>query len=119
MTKEQVVELARADVDRSTDRLEQVYRWRVERVLTTMRATFVVAGSILGAWLAAVFAKADRAGTPEAVITGAGLACSFAAAAYQYARLGRLYDNYLKSLRLLRVVQRPGKRDEWTRSHSY
>jgi len=117
MTKEQLVQLARADVDRSTDRLEQVYRWRVERDLTTLRATFVVAGSILGAWLAAVFTRADQAGTRQAVITVAGLACSFAAAAYQYARLGRLYDNYLKSLGLLRLVQRPGKRGEWTRSH--
>ena len=55
MTREQVVELARVDVERSADRIDRVYGWRAERILTTMRATFVLAGSIMGAWLGAVF----------------------------------------------------------------
>jgi UPF0716 family protein affecting phage T7 exclusion len=33
----------------AADRIARLYGWRVERVLTTMRATFVLAGSIVGA----------------------------------------------------------------------
>jgi hypothetical protein len=93
MTREQVVELARLDVERSTDRIDRVYGWQVERILTTMRATFVLAGSIIGAWLAA------------AVI-------------YQRAQLERLLEDYLQSLRTLGLLQRERGTERWIRSRS-
>jgi len=55
MTKEQVVELARVDVDRGADRIERVCAWEVERVLTAVRAALALGGSIVGLLVAAVF----------------------------------------------------------------
>ena len=118
MTKEQVVELARLNVERSADRIDRVYGWQVERVLTTLRATFVFAGAILGAWFAAVFARAERPAMWQVVIGAAGLGVSFAGVLYQNAQLDRLYDNYFESLRLLGVVQPAREGDEWIRSQS-
>lgn len=118
MTREQVVELARVDVERSADRIDRVYGWRVERVLTTMRATFVLGGSIVGAWLTAVFASDEQIGRWQNVIAVAGLAGSFAAAIYQRAQLERLSDDYLQSLHTLGLVQRDRGTDEWIRSRS-
>lgn len=118
VTREQVAELARVDVERSADRIDRIYGWRVERVLTMLRATFVVAGSILGTWLAAVFARPEQPAMWQLVVAAVGLVGSFAGVIYHSARLDRLYDNYLESLRLLAVVQRPRKREEWIRSAS-
>ena len=118
MTREQVVELARVDVERSADRIDRFYGWQVERLLTTLRATLVVLGSILGAWLAAVFARAEQPAMWQVAVAAAGLAGSFGGVIYQNAQLDRLYDNYLESLRLLAVVQGLRERDEWIRSQS-
>ena len=118
MTREQVVELARVDVDRNADRIDRIYGWRVERLLMTLRATLVVAGSILGAWPAAVFARAEQPAMWQVAIAAAGLVGSFSGVIYQNARLDRLYDNYLESLRLLAVVEGLRERDEWIRTRS-
>jgi hypothetical protein len=118
MTKEQVVELARIDVERSADRIDRVYGWHVERILTTMRATFVLAGSIVGAWLGAVFTGSGHVGKWHGVIAATGLAGSFAAVIYQRAQLERLSEGYLQSLRTLRLVQRERGTDKWIHSRS-
>ena len=118
MTREQVVELARVDVERSADRIDRVYGWRVERVLTTMRATFVLAGSIIGAWLTAVFASGGQIGRWQNVIAVAGLASSFAAVIYQRALLERLSEDYLQSLHTVGLVQREQGTGKWIRSRS-
>jgi hypothetical protein len=117
MTREQVVELARVDVERSADRIDRIYEWRVEGILTSMRATFVLAGSIIGAWLAAVFARAE-VGRWQGVIAATGLAGSLAAVIYQRAQLERLSEDYLQSLRTLGLVQRERGTDRWIHSRS-
>ena len=118
MTKEQVVELARLDVEGSADRIDRIYGWRVERLLTTMRATFVLAGSIIGAWFAAVFARGEQIGRWQNVIAVTGLAGALAAVIYQRALLERLSEDYLQSLYTLGLVQREQGTDEWIRSRS-
>jgi hypothetical protein len=118
MTREQIVELARVDVEGSADRIDRIYGWRVERILTTMRATLVLTGSIVGAWLTAVFASGEQIGRWQNVIAVAGLAGSFVAVIYQRAQLERLSDGYLKSLHTLGLVQRDRGTDEWIRSRS-
>jgi hypothetical protein len=118
MTREQVVELARVEPERSADRIDRIYEWRVERVLTTMRATFVLAGSIVGAWLGAVFTGGGQVGKWQGVIAATGLAGSFAAVIYQRAQLERLSEGYLQSLRTLRLVQRERGTDKWIHSRS-
>jgi hypothetical protein len=118
MTREQVVELARVDVERSADRIDRIYGWRVERLLTTMRATFILAGSIIGAWLGAVFTGGGQVGKWQGAIAATGLAGSFAATIYQRAQLERLSEGYLQSLRTLRLVQRERGTDKWIHSRS-
>jgi hypothetical protein len=118
MTMEQVVELSRVDVERSADRIDRVYGWRVERVLTTMRATFVLAGAIIGAWFAPVFARAEQVGKWQGIIAAAGLAGSLAAVIYQRALLERLSEGYLQSLRTLSLVQPERGTDKWIHSRS-
>ena len=118
MTREQVVDLARVDVEGTADRIDRVYGWRVERVLTTLRATLVLAGSIVGAWFAAVFARAEQVGTWQGVIAATGLAGALAAVIYQRAQLDRLSEDYLESLRTLGLVERERGTDKWIRSRS-
>jgi predicted membrane protein len=88
------------------------------RVLTTMRATFVLAGSILGAWLAAVFTRAEQVGKWQGVIAATGLAGSPAAVIYQRAQLERLSEDYLQSLHTLALVQRERGTERWIHSRS-
>ena len=118
MARDQIVELAQVDVERSADRIDRIYGWRAERVLTTMRATYVLAGSIVGAWLTAVFASGEQIGRWQNVIAVAGLASSFGAVIYQRALLERLSEDYLQSLHTLGLVQRDRGTDEWIRSRS-
>jgi hypothetical protein len=118
MTREQVVELARVDVERSADRIDRVYGWRVERVLTSMRTTFVLAGSIIGAWLAPVFTRAEQVGNWQDVIAATGLAGSVAAVIYQRAQLERLAEDYFQSLYTLGLVQRERGTDKWIHTRS-
>jgi hypothetical protein len=106
ITEDQMIELATARVDRGVDRLEQVYSWDVERVLVGMRAALAVAASVAGVLLTAIFREAARMGPSQILIALAALGLSTGVAARQSAKLGRLYGNYLESLRLFAVVQR-------------
>jgi hypothetical protein len=63
--------------------------------------------------IAAVFDEVGQVGARQIVIAVAALGASVGAVIYQYARLRRLYGNYLKSVRLLAVVQRPKETDRW------
>jgi hypothetical protein len=111
--EEWTIELAAAKVDRGADRIERVYGWAVEGILATLRAALAVAGSIVVVAVAAVFDEVGRVGARQIVIAVAALGASVGAVIYQYARLRRLYGNYLKSVRLLAVVQRPEETDRW------
>jgi hypothetical protein len=118
MTKEQVVELATAHVGRGEDRIERVYRWQFERAVAALKATFVAAGSILGATLTAIVHGAPPVASWQTVVAAAALVGSVAIAACQDVRLGRLYGKYLESLHFFAVVQR-GLENEWIRSRSF
>jgi hypothetical protein len=105
------IELAAAKVDRGADRIERVYGWAVEGILAALRAALAVAGSIVVMAIAALFDEVGQVGTRQIVTAVAALGTSVGAVFYQYARLRRLYGNYLKSVRLLAVVQRPKETD--------
>lgn len=117
MTKEQVVELATARIGRGEDRIERVYRWQFERALAALKASFVAAGSILGATLTAVVHGVVPIASWRTVMVAAALIGSGAIAGCQYVRLGRLYGKYLESFRVFAVVQR-GLGEPWMRSRS-
>jgi hypothetical protein len=109
MTRAQLVELARADV--SADRIDRVYGWRVERMLAVVRATLALAASILALVVAAVFEGAARLGPWQIVVAVTALGASLSSVVFLYARLGRLFGNYLESLSLFAVVQRAEETD--------
>lgn len=113
ITDERTIVLARAKVDRGAERIERVYGWAVEGILAVVRAALAVAGSIVGVAIAAVFGEVGQVGARQIVIAVAALGVSFGIVAYQYARLRRLYGNYLESLLLFAVVQGPEETDSW------
>jgi hypothetical protein len=113
MTKEQLVQLARADIDRSADRIERLYGWEVERLLTVARAALVLAGSILGLVVAALLETSAPVGPWQILVAATALGASLIAVVFLYARLGRLFGSYLESLRLFAVVQRAEETDRW------
>jgi hypothetical protein len=117
LTREQVAELATAQIGHGEDRIERVYRWQFERALAALKASFVVAGSILGVTLTAVVHGAVPVASWRTVVVAAALVGSVAIARCQYVRLGRLYGKYLESLRVFAVVQR-GLGEPWMRSRS-
>jgi hypothetical protein len=117
MTKEQVAELARAQVRDGEDRIERVFRWQFERALAAMKALFVAAASILGATLTAIHGTIPVASW-QTVMVAVGLVGSMAIAVCQYVRLGRLYGKYLESLRVFAVVQPRLENEQWIRSRS-
>jgi hypothetical protein len=106
ITEGRAIELATAKVDRSADRIERVYGWEVERILAALRAALAVAGSIVGLTLAAVFEGTAPVGPRQILAALVALGVSLGAVVFLYAKLGRLYGNYLESLRLFAVVQR-------------
>jgi hypothetical protein len=112
-SEEWTIELATAKVDRGADRIERVYGWAVEGILAALRAALAVAGSIIVMAVAAVFDEIGQVGARQIVIAVAALGASVGAVVYQYARLRRLYGNYLESVRLLAVVQGPKETDRW------
>jgi hypothetical protein len=118
ITEERMFELAMADVDGGADRIEQVYQWEVERILAGVRAALGAAASIVAIALAAFFEEVGRVGPRQILITAAAFGVSFGAVAYQYAKLRRLYGNYLESLRFFAVVQRAVEIDGWIPSRS-
>jgi hypothetical protein len=106
VTDERTIELATAKVERGTDRIERVYGWEVERILAGLRAALAVAGSIVGLVVAAVLGTIGQAGLWQILVAVAALGCSFGVAVYHYARLRRLYGNYVESLKRFTVVER-------------
>jgi hypothetical protein len=106
LTEEWTIELATAKVDRAADRIERLYGWEVERILAAMRAALAVAGTIVGLALAAVFEGPGRVGSWQILVVVAAFGLAFGAFVFLYAKLGSLYGNYLKSLRLFALVQR-------------
>jgi hypothetical protein len=118
VTKEQVVELARAQVRDGEDRIERVYRWQFERALTAVKALFVAVASLLGATLTAIVHGAIPVASWQTVMVAAALVGSIAIAGCQYVRLGRLYGKYLESLRVFAVVQPRLENEQWIRSRS-
>ena len=113
MTRAQLVELARADV--SADRIDRVYGWRVERMLAMVWAALALAASILALIVATVFEGVVRFGTWQIVVAAMALGASLGAVVFLYARLGRLFGNYLESLGAFAVVQRTEETDRWIR----
>jgi hypothetical protein len=108
-----MIELAAAKVDRGADRIEQVYSWEIERVLTGVRAALAVGGSIVGLIIATVFGGAGRVEPWQVLVAVAAFGVSVGALVFLHTKLGRLYGNYLESLHLFAVVQRGGESDPW------
>jgi hypothetical protein len=113
ITKEWTIELATAKVERGSDRIERLYGWEIERVLTGMRALLAVGGSTVGLVIAAIFGEAGRVGPWQIVVAVAALGVSLGALVYLHAKLGRLYGNYLESLHLFAVLQRGEESRPW------
>jgi hypothetical protein len=113
LTEEWTIELATANVERGADRIERLYGWEVERILAAMRAALALAGTIVGLALAAVFEGPGRISPWQILVVVAAFGVAFGAIVFLYAKLGRLYGNYLKSLRLFALVQRPVEPDRW------
>src|SRR5436305_970726 len=111
MTRAQLIELARADI--SADRIERVYGWRVERMLAVVRAALTLAASIAALVVAAVFEEAARFGPWQIFVAATAFGASLGAVIFLYAKLGRLFGNYLESLGLFAVVQRTKDTDRW------
>jgi hypothetical protein len=63
--------------------------------------------------IAAVFGEAGQVGRWQILAGVAILAVSIGALAFLSTKLRRLYGNYLESLRVLAVVQRPEETDLW------
>ena len=118
ITDERAIELARARVDRGADRIERVYSWEVERILVGVRAALAGVAAIVGVLLSTLFQGAGRLGPWKILIAVAALSVTLGAVAFLYAKLGRLYDNYLESLRHFAVVQRQEETDRWIPSRS-
>ena len=113
---ERMIELATAKVERGADRIERVYSWEVERILAGLRAALTLAGSIVGLIVAAVFGAVGQAGFWQILVAVAALGCYFGVAVYHYARLRRLYGNYLESLQVFAMVERAVETDRWISS---
>ena len=118
VTKEWTIELGRAKVDRGADRIERVYCWEVERILTGVRAALAVAGSVVALVIAAVLEEVGQVGPWQILVAAAALGISVGAAVFLHAKLSRLFGNYLESLHVFAVVQRPVETDQWIPSHS-
>src|SRR5437588_13018792 len=73
ITQEQVIEVATAKIGRGEDRIERVYRWQFEQALAAVRATFVLAGSIIGATLTALIQRAGPVAPWQTLIVAAAL----------------------------------------------
>jgi hypothetical protein len=106
ITEARTIEFATANIERGEDRIEQVYQWEVERILAGLRAALAVAGSIFGVAVAAIFGEVGRVGPWPLLVVVAAFGVSLGAAVFLYAKLGRLYGNYLESLLLFSLVQR-------------
>jgi hypothetical protein len=113
ITQAEIVELATAEVSSGEERIERVYRWHFEQALALVRALFVVAGTLIGASLTAIIQRAGPLATWQALIAAAAFAGAAGAAVYQYARLGRLYGNYVFA-----VVQRVRETERWIHTRS-
>jgi hypothetical protein len=113
ITDERMIELATAKVARGADRIERVYSWEVERMLAGMRAALAVAGSIIGLIVAASFEEIGPAGLWQILVAVAALGGSFGAVAYCYARLRRLYGNYVASLSRFALVEQTVETERW------
>jgi hypothetical protein len=113
MRKDRLVQLARDDVDRGADRIERLYGWEVERLLTMVRAALALAGSILGLAVATLFAENAPVGLWQILVAATALGASLSVVVFLYTRLGRLFGNYLESLRLFAVIQRAEETDRW------
>src|SRR2546429_8539149 len=99
MRKDQLVQLARDDVDRGADRIERLYGWEVERLLTVVRAALALAGSILGVAVAALFEENAPAALWQIHVATTALGASLGAVVFLYTRPRRLVGNYLESPR--------------------
>jgi hypothetical protein len=118
ITDERAIELAWAKVDRGPDRIERVYSWEVERILVGIRAALAVVAAVVGVLLTTLLQGTGRFGPWQILSAAASLGVSLGAVAFLYAKLGRLYGNYLKSLRHFAVVQRQEENDRWIPSRS-
>jgi hypothetical protein len=103
--EEWTIELATAKVDRVEDRIERVYAWEVERLLVGVRAALAAAGSLVVLVVAAAFEEPARLGPWQILTIVMALGASLGVIAFLYAKLGRLYGNYLESLLLVSLVQ--------------
>jgi hypothetical protein len=63
--------------------------------------------------VAAIFEGSARFGAWQIVVAAMALGASLGAVVFLYAKLGRLFGNYLESLGLFAVVQRPEETDRW------
>jgi hypothetical protein len=118
ITDERTIELATAKVEQGADRIERVYGWEAERILTGIRAALAVAGSTIALALATIFGEVGRVGPWQVLVAVVALGASSGAAAYQHAKLRRLYGNYLRSLQLFALVERRTETDPWIPSRS-
>ena len=105
LVEEWTIAFATAEVDRGEDRIERVYSWEVERLLVGVRAALAAAGSIVVLVVAVVFEEPARFGLWQILTFVAALGVSLGIVAFLYAKLGRLYGNYLESLLLFSLVQ--------------
>jgi len=78
-----------------------------------VRAVLTLAASILGLVLAAILEDGARLGPWQILVGATALGASLGAVVFLYAKLGRLLGNYLESLHLFAVVQRPEETDRW------
>jgi hypothetical protein len=73
----------------------------------------MLSGSILGLAVAALFEENAPVGPWQILVAATALGASLGAVVFLYAKLGRLFGNYLESLRLFAVIQRAEEIDRW------
>lgn len=82
-------------------------------MLAVVRAALALTASIIALVVAVVFEGAVRFGAWQIVVATTTLGSSLGTVVFLYAKLGRLFGNYLESLGLFALVQRPEETDRW------
>jgi hypothetical protein len=102
-TTDDLFGLVTASVAAGEDRLEQVYLWRFDRLITVSKSAFGASAAFVAALLAAASPRAWQ------LVLGLGVsAASLAVGIERHARIGTLCYDYLDTLRIYGLLKNEG-----------
>jgi len=104
LTVADVEELLVADDEDAAQRLTQLVDWHLDRAMTLARLYFGAAALLLAALLAALFGSHTHLSTVEGILVGLGIVASGVMGAYGLSQAGKVHEDYVAALRLLREL---------------